>query len=104
MKQRAGFVSNSSSSSFIITGKGKDKYELIEKFRKEMNDWVEKVATRFEEWGTEEYDKRGNLKEIRIKITSETDDKFESSLTRLENLELETIEVGRIYIGDSYNY
>jgi len=51
MKERSGFVSNSSSSSFVIIGKGRDKYELIEKFRKEMNDWVEKVAVRFEEWG-----------------------------------------------------
>jgi regulator of RNase E activity RraB len=97
MKQRVGFVSNSSSSSFIIVGKAKDKAELINKFREEMNDWVEKVATRFEEWGTEEYDKRGNLKEIKISIMSDSDDKFESSLSRITNLETETLEMRSSY-------
>ncbi|MCK9458712.1 MAG: hypothetical protein M0R80_03670 [Proteobacteria bacterium] len=104
MITRSGFVSNSSSSSFIISGKGTDKFDLINRFKEEMTNWIEKVANRFEEHGLEEYDARGNLKEVRITITSESDDKFESSLTRLENLELKTIEIGRIYIGDRRDY
>jgi hypothetical protein len=97
MKQRFGFVSNSSSSSFVIIGKAKSKEELINKFREEMNDWVEKVATRFEEWGFEEYDARGNLKEIRISIMSDSGDKLESSLSRITNFETETLEMRNVY-------
>ena len=40
MKQRLGFVSNSSSSSFVIIGKGKNKKEIIERFRSEMQEWT----------------------------------------------------------------
>jgi hypothetical protein len=97
MKQRLGFVSNSSSSSFVIIGKGRSMEEIIEKFRSEMEEWTEKVATRFENEGIPEYDKRGNIKEIRISIMSDSSDKFESSLSRITNLESETLEMRNVY-------
>ena len=96
MKQRLGFVSNSSSSSFVIIGKGKSVKEIIEKFRSEMAEWTEKVATRFEDEGIPEYDKQGNVKEIRISIVSDSGNKFESSLSRTA-LESKTLEMRNVY-------
>ena len=97
MKQRFGFVSNSSSSSFVIIGKGKSMREIIDRFRSEMEKWVEKVVTRFENEGFPEYDGQGNIEEIKISIMSDSGDKFESSLSRITNLELETLEVRNVY-------
>lgn len=99
MKQRLGFVSNSSSSSFVIIGKGKNEKEIIEKFKSEMQEWTEKAATKFEECGLPEYDNKGNIKEIRITISSESDDKFEGSLSEFKDLDLDTIRIVRYYTG-----
>lgn len=102
MKQRFGFVSNSSSSSFVIIGKGKNEKEIIERFKSEMQEWTEKVATKFEECGLPEYDNKGNIKDILITISSESDDKFEKALTEIDNFKLRTLRMGRRYDEDDY--
>jgi len=99
MKQRSGFVSNSSSSSFVIIVKGKGMKEIIDRFRSKMEEWTEKVVTKFENEGVLECDNRGNIKGIKISIMSDKleSNKLESSLSRITNLETGTLEMRNSY-------
>jgi hypothetical protein len=102
MKIRTKFVSNSSSSSFLIECKARSRQEIIDKFREEITIWAEKVIEAMEEHGIEEYDRRGNIIGISVKTSNERDwgDPYLNSLARLEGLSLNTIEIRNIYIGN----